>query len=275
MTNRQYSVLMAVYYKERPEFLCQAMESIAKQTVPTNDFVLVCDGPLTDQLDAVIEEMKIHFGTILNVVRLEKNLGLGNALNVGIQYCKNDLIARMDSDDISCEDRCERQLEAFSKIPHLGLLSSSIFEFSEKINEITGKRCVPTNNDDIISYSHRRNPMNHPAVMFRKSSVEAAGGYSEKFHLFEDYYLWVRMLQKGIVAANLEESLLYMRTPPNMFQRRGGVKYAKDMLRFRWWMFKSGWSSIIDFVFSALPQMLICILPNEIRKKIYGLFHSK
>lgn len=269
-----YSVLMSVYYKECPEFLYQAMESIAKQTVPTNDFVLVCDGPLNDQLDAVIDQMQNVFGEVLNVVRLEKNVGLGNALNVGIQHCKNNLVARMDSDDISRIDRCEQQLKAFEDISNLGLLSSSVLEFSNSIDEITGKRYVPETNDTIIEYSRRRNPINHPAVMFCKNAVATAGGYSERFHLFEDYYLWIRMLRNGIVTANLKESLLYMRTPPDMFQRRGGLRYAKNMLKFRWWMFRSGWSTGKDFVVSALPQAIVCVMPNGIREKIYKLLHS-
>lgn len=275
MARMDYSVLMSVYHKERPEFLRQAMESIAKQTVPTNDFVLVCDGPLNEQLDEVIAQMQDVFGQLLHVVRLEKNMGLGNALNIGIQHCKNDLVARMDSDDISRPDRCERQLNAFSSIPGLGLLSCSILEFSNDINEVTGKRTVPETNDAIVAYSRKRNPMNHPAIIFRKAEVEAAGGYSERFHLFEDYYLWVRMLQKGVIAANLQESLLYMRTPADMFQRRGGVQYAKDMLKFRWWMHKSGWSTWKDFTLSALPQAVVCIMPNWLRTKVYLNLHAK
>lgn len=121
MARMDYSVLMSVYHKERPEFLRQAMESIAKQTVPTNDFVLVCDGPLNEQLDEVIAQMQDMFGQLLHVVRLEKNMGLGNALNIGIQHCKNDLVARMDSDDISRPDRCERQLRIFSERSELDI----------------------------------------------------------------------------------------------------------------------------------------------------------
>lgn len=111
----EYSVLMSVYYKENPIYLEQSMGSIYNQTVPTDDFVLVCDGPLTDELNAVINEMHNKFGDILHVVRLPKNVGLGNALNEGIRHCRHELIARMDSDDISYPDRCEKQLSIFEK----------------------------------------------------------------------------------------------------------------------------------------------------------------
>ena len=86
-----YSVLMSVYVKEKPEYLQQAIESIQNQTVSTNDFVLVCDGPLTFELDAVIRTKQEVMGSTLNVVRLEKNSGLGNALNEGIKHCKTKL----------------------------------------------------------------------------------------------------------------------------------------------------------------------------------------
>ena len=109
----KYSVLMSVYYREKPEFLRQSMESILHQTVPTDDFVLVCDGPLNPELDAVIAQMQQAFGPVLYVLRLKQNGGLGKALNAGIQHCKNELVARMDSDDISRPDRCEKQLKVF------------------------------------------------------------------------------------------------------------------------------------------------------------------
>lgn len=265
-----YSILMSVYYKEKPEYLDQSIQSMINQTVKSNDFVLVCDGPLTPELDAVIEKYK----DVLHVVRLKTNQGLGNALNVGLKECKNDIVARMDSDDISVLNRCEKQLKMFENDPSLGLLSAAIVEFANDPNEITGKRELPTKDIDIKKYSRKRCPMNHPVVMFRKSAVENAGGYSGEFHLFEDYYLWIRMLQTGVVTGNVSENLLYMRAPVDMFQRRGGKAYARYMLNFRWWMHKSGWSSIIDFLLSAVPQAIICVLPNRIRKSIYSILHS-
>lgn len=109
-----YSVLMSVYSKENPAWLKLAIESIQDQTLPTSDFVLVCDGPLTPELDGVIAEKHCQMGEILMVVRLEKNVGLGNALNEGIKHCRNELVARMDSDDIAYPDRCEKQVAIFN-----------------------------------------------------------------------------------------------------------------------------------------------------------------
>lgn len=271
---QNYSVLMSVYYKEKPQYLKQAMESIQRQTVPTDDFVLVCDGPLNDALDAVIAAKQQEMGSALNVVRLARNGGLGNALNKGIKHCKNELVARMDSDDISVMDRCQKQVELFVKNPELDITSGALLEFVTSLDQITGGRTIPCNNDEIIRYSRKRCPFNHPCVMFKKSAVERAGGYQEKYHLFEDYYLWIRMLQNGCKAQNLPDVLLYMRTPTDMYFRRGGTAYAKAMLRFHWWIHKSGWTNLVDFCTGAVPHALVCVMPNKLRKMIYQVLHS-
>lgn len=273
MNKTNYSVLMSVYYKENAKFLKESMESIYNQTVPTNDFVLVCDGALTAELDTVIEIMQLKFGDVLQVIRLEKNSGLGNALNEGIRHCKNELVARMDSDDISYSNRCENELKCFEQQKNLSIVSGTIVEFSNNIQEITGKRELPSTHDEICRFSRKRSPFNHPAVMFKKSEVKKAGGYSEKYPLFEDYYLWVRMLQKGCIARNLKEPLLYMRTPAEMYMRRGGKTYAKNMLRFHQWMKSVKWSSSVDYFSGAVPHAVVCVMPNGMRKRIYSFLH--
>ena len=272
--HEQYSVLMSVYYKERPEYLRQAMESMRLQTIPTDDFVLVCDGPLTSELDAVINDEQKKFGDVLKIQRLKENGGLGKALNKGLNVCKNDIVARMDSDDLSRPDRCEKQLSCFFTNSDLAFSSGTVSEFESDPQNSTGKRTLPITYEEIKCYSKKRNPMNHPCVMFRKKAVIQSGGYRETFHLFEDYYLWVRMLMSGYRAENIEDILLDMRTSADMFLRRGGKKYANDMLRFHQWMLRNGWSDKIDFLTGAVPHAVVCVMPNALRKKIYGKLHK-
>ena len=271
--NDQYSVLMSVYYKEKGKFLCEAINSIWAQTIPTDDFVLVCDGPLTPELDKVIEGMEKDHPE-LRVIRLEKNGGLGNALNIGIKQCKNELVARMDSDDISRPDRCERQLEMFKSHPEISICSGTIEEFTSSTDVIIGKRELPEHDEKIKVFSRKRNPFNHPAVMFRKTIIEAAGGYNESFHLFEDYYLWIRVFLKGAVGYNIREPILYMRTPEDMYIRRGGYSYTLNMLRFHVWLLSCGWTKVLDFIIGAIPHAVVCILPNKIRGTIYKILHN-
>ena len=271
----QFSVLTSLYAREKPEYLRQAIESIQSQTLPTDDFVLVCDGPLNPELDAVIATKQQEMGDILNVVRLAKNGGLGNALNEGIKHCKNELVARMDSDDIAYPDRCEKQMALFVRDHRVALSSGVVYEFETNPASVTGIRRLPCEYQEIVTFSHKRNPMNHPCVMFKKSAVQTAGGYQEKYHLFEDYDLWIRMLQNGCRAQNLPDVLLYMRAPVDMYLRRGGIAYAKDMLRFHWRMHENGWTSFVEFSTGALPHALVCIMPNNMRGMIYKMLHSK
>ena len=222
----KYSVLMSVYHKEKPEYLQESMDSIWAQTVPTNDFVLVCDGPLGDALNEVIARNQATY-PMLNIIRLEKNDGLGNALNVGNKYCKNDLVARMDSDDISRPDRCKKQLAVFEKHPELSLVSGIVEEFTTSPSFVDARRVPPETNEEIMEFAKIRNPFNHPCVMYKKNAVEKVGGYQD-FYLLEDYYLWIRMLMNGCQGYNLQEPLLWMRAGSDMYKRRAGWKYAKS-----------------------------------------------
>lgn len=268
-----YSVLMSVYYKEKAEFLRESMESIYNQTIHTDDFVLVCDGKLNENLDVVIREMQAKFGNVLHVIRLEKNQGLGNALNIGIKYCKHELVARMDSDDISFPERCERQIKVFDENPGISIVSSIVLEFHDRVDKVTGKRRLPETHEEICSFSRKRNPFNHPVVMLKKTDVERAGGYKETYHLFEDYYLWVRMLQNGSKGYNMQEALLYMRTPVDIYTRRGGRRYAIDMLRFHRWLRSTGWTKKSEYIVGSVLHTIVCMLPVRLRKIVYKMLH--
>ena len=81
--------------------------------------------------------------------------------------------------------------------------------------------------ENILRFAKGRCPVNHPVVMFRKSAVLKAGGYKH-FPLFEDYYLWVRMLMNGARFYNIQESLLFFRFSPDMFRRRGRMAVCRN-----------------------------------------------
>ena len=266
--NYQYSVLMSVYHKENAEYLRTAMDSIWRQTVPTDDFVLVCDGPLNERLDAVIEKMEKEHPDTLHVVRLEKNGGLGNALNEGIKHCKYDLVARMDSDDISRPDRCERQLKVFQEHPDISVVSGIVEEFTTSTSEIEARRVPPETHEEIITFAKKRNPFNHPCVMYKRSAVEAAGGYQD-FYLLEDYYLWIRMLQKGSQGYNLQEPLLWMRAGSDMYKRRAGWKYAMSQKALFKYMKDNGFISGSQYIKSVAVRIASSITPNRLREFLF------
>ncbi|MBR0385210.1 MAG: glycosyltransferase [Erysipelotrichaceae bacterium] len=264
----EYSVLMSVYYREKPEFLKQAMDSMFNQSVITDDFVLVCDGPLTEELDKTIEEEQKTHPEILHVVRLDKNSGLGKALNTGMKECRHELIARMDSDDISKPDRCEKQLAVFSRNPEVSIVSGTIEEFSCSIEDIEARRILPEHQEEIVQFARKRNPFNHPCVMYRKSAVEEAGGYQD-FYLLEDYYLWIRMLKNGCIGYNIPESLLWMRAGSDMYNRRSGWKYAGSQISLFRYMKENGLITSADYLSSVIQRTIASLVPNSIRENLF------
>lgn len=266
--SQSYSVLMSVYHKEKPEYLRESMESIYNQTVPTDNFVLVCDGPLNPSLDDVIAEMQKKFGSRLYVHRLAKNGGLGNALNEGMKYCRHELIARMDSDDVSNNDRCEKEIGIFEDHPEVSIVSGVIEGFVGDISHIQSRRVVPEKQKEIIAFAKKRNPFNHPCVMYRKSAVEAAGGYQD-FYLLEDYYLWIRMLQKGFIGYNIQTPILWMRAGSDMYKRRGGWKYVQSQIQLFKYMKDTGFISFGDYIMQAGIRMCAAMVPNALRKIIF------
>lgn len=263
----QYSVLMSVYYKEAAEHLQTAMESIWKQTIPADEFILVCDGPLNKDLNEVIEKMDETHPELL-VVRLRKNVGLGNALNIGISYCRNEIIARMDSDDISRPDRCEQQLDVFRKNPKISICSGIVEEFSVSTEHIEARRIPPETHNEIVDFAKKRNPFNHPCVMYKKSAVEAAGGYHD-FYLLEDYYLWIRMLQKGSIGYNIQKPLLWMRAGSDMYKRRAGWKYAESQRALFKYMRDNGIISYMHYIESVTIRGVSSIAPNWMRRFVF------
>ena len=259
-----YSVLMSVYAKEKPEYLKTSMESMFRQTVPTDDFVLVCDGPLTPELEAVIAEMQRQHGEILRPVRLAENGGLGNALRLGVTECRNERIARMDSDDISLPDRCEKELAVLEAHPELSVVGGIVEEFSSSPDIVDARRVVPETSEEIVAFSKKRNPFNHPTVMLRKSDVLKAGNYSPVRYL-QDYYLWIDMLTAGMKGYNIQEPLVRMRADRDLFRRRSGKLYVKIQVDLFKKMYRAGYITGAQYLSSAAIRVGSAYAPNGLR----------
>lgn len=268
-----YSVLMSVYHKENALWFKESIDSILNQTIPTDDFVIICDGPLTPDLDAVLENIKHSHQEILHVVRLEKNQGLGNALRIGIKECKNEIILRMDSDDYSYPTRAEVELELLNSGCDLVGSAISEFEGDHKLG-VTGYKTVPQEHEKIVKFSKKRNPFNHPTVAFRKSVVERAGGYLD-FPLTEDYYLWIRMIQSGARCANSGQVLLAMRAGASMRNRRTGRFLLKWQYRLRKYMLKTKYVNIFQFCSSVTKQTIFILMPASFKRLAYKVFLRK
>ena len=267
MKECKYSVLMSVYKYEKTLFLKESIDSMLNQTLKPSYFVIVCDGTLTKELDILIEKFNREYPELIHIVKLEKNVGLGLALREGLKHCKYDLVARMDADDIACPDRCEKQIKIIQE-KNVQIVSGTILEFTDDITNIVTKRVVPQSNEEIVERAKLRNPFNHNCVMYSKEAVENAGSY-QHCPWFEDYYLWVRMIQCGYKGWNIQEPLLYARTGDEMYQRRGGMKYMKAMLNFKWKLKIIGFYSWKSFIVSAGIHTVVCLIPNSMRGVVY------
>ena len=175
----EYSVLMSVYDRELPENLNESLESMLMQSYPPSDFVLVCDGKLTCELNIIVKSFQDEFKHIFHIVQIDENVGVGKAYNEGIKACKCDYIVKMDSDDISLPNRCLKQMTLFAVKPKLDIIGTYVEEFDTDTDEVVSVKKVPVMHKDIASYSKRRNPFNRQSVAFRKSFAEKIGGYSD------------------------------------------------------------------------------------------------
>ncbi|GHV54059.1 glycosyl transferase [Bacteroidia bacterium] len=271
--NSDFSVLISVYNRENPDHLDLALKSIWDyQTIKPREIVLVKDGKLTPKLDNRIEEFAQNI--CVKIVSLETNQGLGIALNEGLNHCSYDIVARMDSDDIAKPNRFEKQMQFLKDYPEYDVVGSWIDEFVNETTNIISNRILPKTNDEIFCFAKKRNPLNHPSIMFKKSSVIKAGGYKH-FPFFEDYDLWVRMLMQGCRFYNIQESLLYFRSSPDTFKRRGGWKYAKEDLRFQKNLKHINFINTFTYIENIIIRFTVRILSDDIRSFIYRKFIRK
>lgn len=264
----EFSVLMSVYYKEKPEFLAQSLESVLQQTSKPSEIVLVKDGPLTEGLEEVLRNVDKENPGLFRFVPLSENVGLGKALARGVQECSHELIARMDTDDIAVSDRFERQLKEFEQNPQLDICGSHIKEFEDDINHTTGARKVPIYDADIKEYQKRRDAFNHMTVMYKKSKVLAAGNYQHAL-LMEDSLLWVNMIMTGANCKNIDDYLVFARADSSMIGRRGGFSYFLKYRQGRKCIKKTGYISAFDYYYTLLVQLVVALIPVGVRKKVF------
>ena len=274
MSFGNFSVLMSVYRKENPDFFYISLNSIWSQSLKPSEIVLVCDGPLSDELESVIKEFQNIMKDKLIVKRIKDNVGLGNALNFGLKYCTNNYIARMDTDDICVPGRFEEQLNYLNLNPDIVLLGSYIEEFDDDEDTPVSVKTVPLNNDAILKYAKKRNPFNHMSVVFKKTAVESVGGY-ENVPYFEDYYLWSKLLVAANKTANIPKVLVKARIGNGMVSRRGGLSYIKKIWNFRVKLHKLGFISLRELVIISLMQTVVAIIPNGARSFVYKHFLRK
>lgn len=269
----KFSVSMCVYGKDNPTWFETAVESLLSQTVKPTEIVLVVDGPVPPELDEIIK--KYEQNEIFKVIRFEENQGHGNARRAGLENSSYELVAIMDADDISVPFRFEKQLEVFEKNGDVDIVGGVISEFIDSPESSVGIREVCFDDEEIKRDLKKRCPMNLVTVMFKKSSIEKAGGFID-FYCEEDYYLWVRMAECGMRFANLEQILVNVRVGKEMYQRRGGVRYFKSEARLQGYMLKKHIIGFGTYTVNIAKRFVVqVLLPNRLRGWVFKKFARK
>jgi glycosyltransferase involved in cell wall biosynthesis len=263
------SVLISVYHKESPDFLRQSLESIAAQTLAPDEVVIVKDGPLGKALDAAIDSAACDLPIVC--VSLPANVGLGLALRAGLNACRGEYIARMDSDDICLPYRFEKQMEFLAQNPQIDVLGSAIEEFADDPFSPHALRLLPATGSELLAFAKSRTPLNHVTVVFRKASVLAAGSY-QHYPGFEDYHLWARMLMQGFRLHNMPEILVRVRCGTGMQGRRGGLDYLRKDVEFQLFLRKIGLLQGHECARNMLLRAPIRLAPQFVRSICYRHF---
>jgi len=263
----KFSVLLSVYIRERPEFLEKSLQSIwDDQTLKPNEIVLIKDGVLTKELDKTINEFSKN--KPVKVISLHKNMGLGLALREGLKHCSFEYVARMDADDVAYPKRFEKQIYFLIENPKVDIVGSYITEFIDSIDNIKSIRKVPIGHKEIVKNLKLRCPLNHPTVIFRKTSVIKSGNY-KSFFLKEDIYLWLRLYSNNYQFSNLPESLLYFRISTETFKRRGGYKYAKSEFQIFLYRYKIGLINFFQLIWYLMLTIPVRVAPSFLREIVY------
>lgn len=262
-----FTALLSLYAKEHPDHLRQSLASLAAQTQPAAEILIVLDGAITPALEAVLAEFAGRLP--LNIIRLPENVGLGRALNHGMQHARHEWIFRMDTDDIAAPTRFADQCAYLAAHPQTALLGGQIAEFATTPSQSHASRQVPQTQPEILAYAKKRNPFNHMTVAYKKTAVQQAGGYQHHLYM-EDYNLWLRMLAQGATAANLPQTLVHARTGNAMLQRRRGRAYVQSewqlMQLKRQLRFQAALPAFATFVLRSLPRLL----PAKWLGKVYA-----
>ncbi|MCL1864187.1 MAG: glycosyltransferase, partial [Spirochaetes bacterium] len=265
---------MSVYVKENPQYLDEALYSIwDQQTLKPGQIVLVKDGHLTEELNACINIWKQKLGDVLTLVELPENVGLGAALNKGLEQCRYELVARMDSDDVSLPKRFEKQVAFMENNPDIAASSGVLEEWNENFSKYIGVRTLPLQPEEINKFAKYRCPLSHPVTIFRKSNVLSVGGYPA-FRAGEDYVLWSLLLKKEYKLANLSDILLKQRAGSGLMKRRGFKSFKNEMKAIKY-QHSIAFFNKYEYLRFIFIRFFVRMSPNFIKSFLYRYRHIR
>ena len=265
-----FALLLTVYAGDRADHVRDAFRSaVDTQTRRPEQVVLVQDGPVPAELDACLGDLRADSPVEVTFLRLERNAGLGIALDQGLAASRHDVVARMDADDIAMPQRFAVQLPVIED--GADLVGAGMLEFGTDRQDIVGRRTPVSAPADIARYARLHDPFNHPTVVYRRRAVLAAGGYGD-LPLMEDYWLFARMIAGGATVVNLPEPLVYYRVGEGAYERRGGIALLRAELRLQRELLRGGFTTRVQYVRNVSVRGGYRLTPAWIRRPLYRRF---
>lgn len=263
------SVLMSVYKSEKAPFLERALKSVwDDQTLKPAQIVLVEDGELGEDLYEVIGQYNKVLGERLYICKNATNLGLTKSLNIGLRHVTSELVARMDSDDVSDAKRFERQVAFLEAHPDIDIVGGSLQEFDEE-HECLNVRHYPLTPDEAVKYIPKASPLAHPSVMMRTRMFENGLKYDERYRTSQDIQLWFDAIMAGYKIANIPEVILYFRREGDVFKRRSKAKAKNEFKIYMHGIYRMKGLFTLDYRY-PIARYIFRNLPTWMVKKIYG-----
>lgn len=271
----KFSVMLPIYYKENAEYFNLALNSILNQTLMPNEILIIEDGRLSNELESIVMNAEQQYPNLVRVIRLEKNIGIGKVRALGVEECKHEYIALMDSDDISMIDRFAKQIPILEANNDIDMLGGQVTEFNDEPELICQKRIVPTAYEDVYKFCKLRNPTNNVTLIFKKSVALAVGNYNINVG-FEDYELCAKFLNQGYKIVNIPDFLVNVRSGKRMMDKRKGLDY---FFKYEYTCMKTfldmGFINYWEFVRNLALKFPLRVMPNWMRTLVYKKFLRK
>nr|WP_303575461.1 glycosyltransferase [Bacteroides intestinalis] len=266
------TILLPVYKNDKANYLSFSVESILKQTYHNIIIFIGIDGPIGNELYRCLQKYENH--SQIRIIYFPENRGLAVVLNDLLALCKEEnveYIARMDADDISLPNRLANQMNYLLLHPEVDVVGGRIEEINEQ-SERNGKVVTyPLTHQECFKFFRYRDPLAHPAVMFRKSFFDKAKGYRNEYRKNQDTMLWFDGFMNGCIFANLDETVLLFRVTDDFYKnRRNGFKRAKKMLKDRFMINKAlhyDWSAY----FFYFLMFIMTLTPPFLKKFLYRI----
>lgn len=265
------SVIMSTYKGNKAIYLKESLDSLNNQSEIASEIILIIDGPIDTKQMEVIKVFQ--YAGDFKYYQLEQNRGLAYCMNFALKHSTNDIVARMDADDVCYFDRFEKEYKEVKDNKNL-VCCSWHAEFETSTNNIKALKKTPKLDKDIRKAIGIRNIISHPTIMLYKDILIKNGGYNENVGMLEDYELHLRLLNNKVNYTCIQEPLVYVRTDENQYSRRGGLKYLINEYKFRYMCYKKGYISLKNLFVTIILYSFLRLFPTKYKHFLYKLVRT-